>query len=53
MMNKEPLLMEINHIISSLEDYRNAISDNDYSKLHELLKEGRELKEISNNQNNK
>lgn len=53
MMNKDSLLMEINHIIKSLEEYRDAISDDDYTRLHDLLKEGRELKEISNNQNNK
>ncbi|MBQ9374712.1 MAG: prephenate dehydrogenase [Ruminococcus sp.] len=51
MMNKASLLSEINHIIKSLEDYRDAIADDDYTKLHDLLKEGRELKEISNNQN--
>lgn len=51
MMNKQPLLNEINHIIKSLEDYRDAISGDDNQKLHDLLKEGRELKEISNNQN--
>lgn len=51
MMNKQPLLNEINHIIKSLEDYRDAISGDDSQKLHDLLKEGRELKEISNNQN--
>lgn len=50
MMNKQPLLYEINHIIKSLEDYRDAIENNDNKTLHDLLKEGRELKEISNNQ---
>ena len=51
MMNKQPLLNEINHIIKSLEDYRDAIENDDSAQLHDLLKEGRELKEISNNQN--
>lgn len=51
MMNKEPLLNEINHIIKSLEDYRDALINQDNTLLHDLLKEGRELKEISNNQN--
>ncbi|MGN0602054.1 MAG: prephenate dehydrogenase [Oscillospiraceae bacterium] len=51
LMNKQPLLNEINHIISSLEDYRDAIESEDAKRLHDLLKEGRELKELSNNQN--
>lgn len=50
MMNKQPLLEEINHIINSLEQYRDAIENDDNKKLHDLLKEGRELKEMSNNQ---
>ena len=51
MMNKGHLLNEINHIIKSLEDYRDAITNDDNDLLHDLLKEGRELKEINNNQN--
>lgn len=51
MMNKGHLLNEINHIIKSLEDYRDAINNEDNDLLHDLLKEGRELKEINNNQN--
>lgn len=51
MMNKDALLEEINHIIGSLEQYRDAIANNDVKQLHDLLKEGRELKELSNDQN--
>lgn len=47
LLNREPLLFEIDHIIGALTDYRNAIRDNDEKTLHELLKEGRELKELS------
>ena len=50
MMNKTALLDEINHIIGALENYRDAIQNDDSQTLHDLLKEGRELKEISNNQ---
>lgn len=53
MMNKQPLISEISHIISCLEDYRDAIEAEDGQRLHDLLKEGRELKEISNNQHGK
>lgn len=48
MMNKKPLVSEISHIIKCLEDYRSALENEDHDKLHSLLKEGRELKEISN-----
>ncbi|WP_124100928.1 prephenate dehydrogenase [Ruminococcus sp. Marseille-P6503] len=47
-MNKKPLVSEISHIIKCLEDYRDAIDGEDYQRLSSLLKEGRELKEISN-----
>lgn len=50
MMNKEPLTAEISHIISCLEDYRDAIANGDSKRLHDLLREGRELKELSNSQ---
>ena len=45
------VIEEINHIIGSLEQYRDAIANNDVKQLHDLLKEGRELKELSNDQN--
>lgn len=50
MMNKEPLIDEIDCIIARLGEYRDAISSSDPQTLRELLKNGRELKELSNNQ---
>lgn len=47
LLNREPLLNEIEHIISSLSDYRDAIKADDADRLHTLLIEGRELKELS------
>ena len=47
LLNRDPLLFEIDHIIGALTDYRDAIRDGDAARLHELLKEGRELKELS------
>lgn len=43
--NKEPLLFEIDSIISSLLEYRAAISDGDAEKLTSLLRDGRIAKE--------
>ena len=48
MLNRGPLVSEISHIIGCLEDYRDALANEDSEKLHELLREGRELKERSN-----
>lgn len=45
LMNKEPLVFEIDYIIDRLTEYRNAINDNDADTLRELLKQGRILKE--------
>lgn len=45
MMNSESLLNEIDIIISHLEEYRDAISQDDYTKLNSLLKQGRIIKE--------
>ena len=47
LMNREPLVFEIDHIIDRLQEYREAIADNDKTRLHDLLKDGRELKERS------
>ena len=47
LMNRGPLVYELDHIIDRLEEYREAINDNDENRLHDLLKEGRELKELS------
>lgn len=43
--NKEHLLFELNQIINSLTEYRDAIMDDDADTLRELLKEGRIRKE--------
>lgn len=51
LMNKEPLVAEIDHIIDHLKEYRDAINNNDDKTLCELLKNGRELKEYSNDKN--
>lgn len=43
--NKEPLLFEIDSIIASLSEYRDAINDGDKEKLKSLLRDGRIAKE--------
>ncbi|MBQ9783855.1 MAG: prephenate dehydrogenase/arogenate dehydrogenase family protein [Clostridia bacterium] len=43
--NKEPLLYELDTIIQSLSDYRNAIANDDAETLRTLLKDGRIAKE--------
>ena len=43
--NKDPLLFEIDCIINSLTEYRNALVDNDKDKMRELLRDGRIAKE--------
>ena len=43
--NKEPLLFEIDKIISSLTEYRDAIEADDIEKLTSLLRDGRIAKE--------
>ena len=48
LMNRGPLLEEIGHIIDRLEEYRSALKTEDADRLRELLKEGRLLKEKSN-----
>lgn len=47
-MNKEPLLFEVDNIIKELEKYREALENDDIHYMEELLKEGRILKEKSN-----
>lgn len=49
MMNRQPLIDEIDCIIAHLTEYRDAILAEDADGLRELLKTGRELKELSNN----
>ena len=43
--NRDPLLFEIDHIIASLSEYRNALAANDKQALCNLLREGRIAKE--------
>jgi prephenate dehydrogenase len=43
--NKQPLLFEIDSIIASLTEYRDAIAENDKEKLTALLRDGRIAKE--------
>lgn len=43
--NKEPLLFELDQIISSLEEYREAIAQDDADSLRSLLRDGRIAKE--------
>ena len=45
MLNKEPLCFEIDYIIDRLTEYRDAMQNGDSDRLCELLKEGRILKE--------
>ena len=45
MCNKYALLSELDQIIKSISEYRDAISSDNYEELHELLKDGRILKE--------
>lgn len=47
MCNKEALLYEIDSIIASLSEYRDAMVNDDIDSLRELLKAGRERKEKS------
>lgn len=47
MCNKEALLFEVNSIINSLSEYRDAMLNNDTRGLRELLRVGRERKEKS------
>ena len=46
-LNREPLLFELDTIIPHLEQYRDALRQENYTELKELLKEGRVLKEAS------
>ena len=43
--NKEPLLFELDTVITSLQQYRDAIADGDRDTLKSLLRDGREAKE--------
>ena len=43
--NKDPLLFELDTIINSLTEYRDALRDGDTDKMMNLLRDGREAKE--------
>jgi prephenate dehydrogenase len=43
--NKEPLIYELDQIIGSLSEYKNAIEKDDADTLRQLLKDGRMAKE--------
>lgn len=43
--NKEPLLFELDSIINSLSEYRDALADGDKEKMKNLLRDGRLAKE--------
>lgn len=43
--NRENMIFELDSIIGSLEEYRSAISDNDFDRLRDLLRDGRIIKE--------
>lgn len=47
MCNKEALLKEINCVINSITEYRDAIENGDLERLIQILRDGRELKEKS------
>ncbi len=47
MMNKDPLVYEIDTIIENLEKYRDALQNSDSATLKTLLREGRIIKENS------
>lgn len=44
-MNKEPLLFELNGILNNLNDYKRALENEDVETMRKLLAEGRKLKE--------
>ena len=52
LMNKEPLLYELDTIIAHLCEYRDAMQDGDSDRLRGLLRDGRILKEKSMERNN-
>lgn len=53
MMNKSALLKEIDQMINHLAEYKTAIETDNSKALYDLLKDGRELKEKSNELNAK
>ncbi len=50
LLNKSALIGELDSVINALSEYRECLLNDDSQKLHELLKESRELKQKSNEQ---
>ena len=50
MLNKEPLIFEIDYIRDRLKEYRDALANGDNERLCGLLRDGRILKEESSKQ---
>ncbi|HIZ54711.1 MAG TPA: prephenate dehydrogenase [Firmicutes bacterium] len=48
MRNRIPLIAEIDTIIQNLTEYRDALAKEDAQRLHDLLRDGREIKEQLN-----
>lgn len=47
LMNRGPLVFELDNIIARLTEYRDAILEDDHPRLHALLRDGRQQKEKS------
>ena len=47
LMNRSPLIFELDNIIARLTEYRDALLDDDHPRLHSLLRDGRIQKEKS------
>lgn len=45
LLNRKPLVRELDILIGNLQDYRDAIAEGDEERLRTLLREGREIKE--------
>lgn len=43
--NRENMLFELDSVINSLKEYRDAIEDNDFERLRDILRDGRIIKE--------
>ncbi|WP_290770613.1 prephenate dehydrogenase [Anaerofustis sp.] len=52
-MNKDALLFEIDNILNKINEYKTALEKDDINQMQELLREGRILKEKSNENHSK
>lgn len=50
--NKEALLKEMNIFLNTLNSYKEALEQNDYETMHQLLSKGTKIKERLNSENN-